>query len=101
MSATETSQVNSSVPGFDCMFKEAVARTYNRTWYKGLTFKQKLQHHIYLSQRTDLSYNVRRGHRDRVMSMISKLAKRLDQSIDSVLFSFKISRADLKVSKNK
>ena len=101
MSASETTQVKSSATEFVVPSNPQETVSQNLRWYKGLTFHQRLRHHVYLLQRADLPYNVRRGHRNKVMSMISKLAKRSGRPISDVLSWFSLSRADLKVSKNK
>ena len=101
MSASETTQVKSSATEFVSPPNPQEALSQKLHWYKGLSFQQRLRQHVYLLQRADLPYNSRRGHRNKVMSMISALAKRSHQPINLVLSWFSLSRADLKVSKNK
>ena len=101
MSASETTQVESSATESVSSSKPQETLSQNLRWYKGLSLQQRLRHHVFLLQRADLPYNSRRGHRNKVMSMISALAKRSGKPIDSVLSWFSLSRADLKVSKNK
>ena len=101
MSASETTQVESSATEFVVPSNSQEILSQKLRWYKGLNFQQRLRHHVYLLQKADLPYNVRRGHRNKVMSMISRLAKRANKEIPVVLSWFSLSRADLKVSKNK
>ena len=101
MSASETTQVESSATEFVFSSNPQETLSQNLHWYKGLSLQQRLRHHVFLLQRADLPYNVRRGHRNKVMSQISKLAKRANKEISVVLSWFSLSRADLKVSKNK
>ena len=101
MSASETTQVKSSATEFVLFSDPRETVSQNLRWYKGLSLQQRLRHHVYLLQRADLPYNVRRGHRNKVMSQISKLAKRANKEISVVLSWFKLSRENLKVSKNK
>ena len=101
MSASETTQVKSSSTESVSPLNSQETVSQNLRWYKGLNFQQRLRHHVALLQRADSPYNVRRGHRNRVMSMISALAKRSNQPINLVLSWFSLSREDLKVSKNK
>ena len=68
---------------------------------KGLTFDQRIHRHVSMLQNTELPLIVRRGHRNKVMSMISRLAKQKDLTVESVFVELHLSRADLKVSKNK
>ena len=101
MSASETTQVESSATESVFSSNPQETLSQNLRWYKGLSLQQRLRHHVFLLQRADLPYNSRRGHRNKVMSLISGLAKRSGKSIDLVLSWFSLSRADLKVSKNK
>ena len=101
MSASETTQVKSTATEFVLFSDPRETISQNLRWYKGLSFEQRLRHHVYLLQRADLPYNVRRGHRNKVMTSISKLAKRANKEISVVLSWFKLSRGDLVVSKNK
>ena len=99
MSVSETSQEKPSATEFVLFSDSQETFSQKLRWYKGLTFEQRLRHHVALLQRADLPYNVRRGHRNKVMSVISALAKRSHQPINLVLSWFSLSRADLKVSK--
>ena len=100
MSASETTQVKSSATEICSFFSDPrETLSQNLRWYKGLSFEQRLHHHVYLLHRADLPYNSRRGHRNKVMSMISRLAKRVNKEIPVVLSWFKLSRGDLVVSK--
>ena len=102
MSASATSQEKSSATDFVSFFQDpSEVASQNMRWYKGLDFSRRLRHHVALLQNSSLPYNVRRGHRNKAMSMISKLAKRANQPVELIFFTLKLSRGDLKVSKNK
>lgn len=68
---------------------------------KGLTVDQRIHRHVSMLQMTELSLSVRRGHRNKAMRMISRLAKEGSLTVESVLDGLHLSSEDLKISKNK
>ena len=68
---------------------------------KGLTVDQRIHRHVSMLQMTELPLNVRRGHRNKALRAISRLAKEGDLTVESVLEGLHLSYADLRVSKNK
>ena len=68
---------------------------------KGLTVDQRIHRHVSMLQMTELPLSVRRGHRNKAMCAISRLAKQGGLTVESVLDGLHLSREDLKVSKNK
>ena len=68
---------------------------------KGFTVDQRIHRHVSMLQMTELPLSVRRGHRDKAMRTISRLAKQGHLTVESVLDGLHLSRADLEISKNK
>ena len=68
---------------------------------KGFTVDQRIHRHVSMLQMTELPLNVRRGHRNKALRTISRLAKEGGLTVESVLAGLHLSPEDLKISKNK